>query len=585
MEFADRSLSVSRVRNSRRSLSGLRWLFALTPFTVVFAIGLVAPLWLLAQYAVGEGSAWQAVFDSPVEVHGLVTTFVIALETTVLCAIIGYAYAGTLVAVGPRLRAVMLAVAVLPFLVSTLVRSYGWIIVLGPHGPLNGVLGWFGIQGHFLYNRTGVVIGMVSLMLPVFLLPLYAVWSQVPDNLRKAARTLGANRVDAFLRVDLPLTLPGAAAGSLLVLVTSLGFFITPSLLGGESDRMVSQLIDLQLTRFVNLNGAAVLAALLLGAVAALLLCFRLLYPIELLFVQNANTVRRVKARRWKPRLAVPSAARRLALALTAAADHLPWAGISRVVAGLTGFFFLVPLLIVIPISLTGNAYLKFPPSSFSLRWFEQIVSEPQWREAALHSLIVGVLAVLIALAVGLPAAFALARSGMSNRLKGVVLMLVALPVMIPPIVLALGVYVWFLEEHLLASLPALALVQALLGVPFVTVIVMSSLRDFDIRLERAGRSLGASWLSTMRLITLPLIKRAIWAGVLFAFLQSFDELLIARAVTGSGTQTLPVVMWNGANEQISPALGAVSVMLMAITFGLFTLVVLVRRRIDRKVI
>jgi ABC-type spermidine/putrescine transport system permease subunit II len=244
--------------------------------------------------------------------------------------------------------------------------------------------------------------------------------------------------------------------------------------------------------------------------------------------------------------------------------------------------FFVIPLIIVVPISLTGSSYLKFPPSSLSLRWFETILSEPQWRLAALHSLIVGVLAVVIALVVGLPVAFALARSKMSTHIKGIVLLISTLPVMVPPIVLALGVYVWYLEQHLLNSLPALALVQALLGLPFVIIIVMSALRDFDERLERAARSLGAGRLRTLRIITLPLIKRAIWAGVLFAFLQSFDELLIARAVTGVTTQTLPVVLWNGANEQISPGLGAVSVMLMAVTFVAFATATFARNRIGR---
>jgi len=570
-----------RARGRGRRLQW-RWLLAFVPFALLFAVALVAPLYILFEYAVGNSTSWSGVFHSPVQVDGLVRTLAISLETTAICIVVGYAYAGAVVGARPRLRALLLGIAVLPFLVSTLVRSYGWIVVLGPNGPLNGMLGWFGLHAGFLYNRLGVMIGMVSIMLPFFILPLYAVWSQVPDNLRRAARTLGANRVDAFLRVDLPLTLPGAAAGTLLVFITSMGFFITPSLLGGEHDRMVSQLIDEQLTRLVDLNGAAVLAVLLLAAVVLLLVLFRFFYPIELLFVQDARTLEESAATRGSGRVrrALPRrpGGGRALLAVTRVADVLPWHRICQLLAGATAVFFVIPLLIVIPISLTGESYLHFPPSSLSLRWFHQVLGDPTWREAALHSLIAGVLAVSIALAVGLPAAFALVRSRMSSRVKGLVMLLATLPVMLPPIVLALAMYAWYLQEHLLDSLPALALAQALLGLPFVIVIVMSALRDFDERLERAARSLGARWRTTLRLVTLPLLKRAIWAGVLFAFLQSFDELLIARAVTGVGTQTLPVVMWNGANEQISPALGAVSVLFMLVTLAALGALALIRR-------
>jgi ABC-type spermidine/putrescine transport system permease subunit II len=193
-------------------------------------------------------------------------------------------------------------------------------------------------------------------------------------------------------------------------------------------------------------------------------------------------------------------------------------------------------------------------------------------------------MAVFIVALVGIPAAFGLARSSMSTRWKGVWLLLSFAPLIVPIIVIAVATFVWFLELRFVGSTLALAAAHATLGLPFVVVIVAAGLRDFDERLEVAARSLGAKPRAVYRRITLPLILPAVLSGLFFAFLISFDEFLIARGVTRVGSETLPLRLWNGIRDEISPALAVVSVISIVITILLFlSAFLLLRRRSARR--
>ncbi|MDQ3688665.1 MAG: ABC transporter permease subunit [Chloroflexota bacterium] len=542
-------------------------MLAIAPFGVLLASVLVVPVLIFGSYAFEDGnSSWVTLWTSPGKLNSIGLTLEIAAQTTAICAALAYLYVAGLMRAGPRLRRLLLLAVIVPFLTSILVRSYAWIIVLGNQGPLNAVVRWvFGPDANLqlLYNRSGVLIGMVHVLLPLFVLPLYAVVADIPPNLTRAARTLGANRVEAYLRVLLPLSLPGAAAGAVLVFVSALGFFVTPSLLGGLQETMVAQLIQRELSTFVDLPDAAVLAIVLMSGVLAILAAFRLFYPIELLFIRSQVTVQhRQRQRRAPSGLGRPGRRWPLGsarLALTGGLSRLPWDTICWAGTLLVAAFFLVPLIIVIPVSFTGEAFLHFPPDSYSLRWYEAVIKDPLWQRAFVNSLLTGAVATLLAAVIGLPLAFALVRAHLSQRVRGLLVLLVVLPALVPLIVLAIGVFVWYLRIGLIANSWSLAAAHALLGLPFLVLVVMAALRDFDARLERAARSLGAGPLNTLRLITLPILSRAIAAGLLFAFLVSLDELLIALAVTDFVTATLPVRLWEGANEEISPALAVVS--------------------------
>jgi ABC-type spermidine/putrescine transport system permease subunit II len=241
------------------------------------------------------------------------------------------------------------------------------------------------------------------------------------------------------------------------------------------------------------------------------------------------------------------------------------------------------PLAVVIPVSLTNQSYIQFPPSSYSFRWFRSVLGDPSWRAAAAHSLVASGVAVAIVFGVGMPAAFWIARSKLSARTRGAFMLAATIPVVLPLIVLALGVYIWYLEIHTVGSLLFLGIAQATLGLPFLVISVTVALRNFDVRLERASRSLGASGLTTMRLVTLPLIAAAVLSGLILAFFQAFDELLMALNVTNSTSMTLPVKMWIGATQELSPALATVSVLLLLATAVGFVCAVLPLRISQRR--
>lgn len=556
----------------------LRPLAGVAPFGAVQIFAFWIPLLLFLSFAFGgRGTPWADLYSSSAKISSVRQTVLTAAEVTLICAVLAYVYVGALLVASPRWRAVLLLCVVVPFLTSIVVRTYAWTIVLGTSGPINAALrAAFGPNGgiDFIYNRSGVLIGMVHVLLPMFVLPLYAVASQIPQNLNRAARTMGANRVAAWFAVDLRLGLSGAAAGAALVFIQALGFFVTPAMLGGLGDTMIAQFIDRDMRSTANLGAAASLSLVLVGAVALCVVIFRLFYPLETLFLRSApitETIEHGTAKQARTGLVPAAVAERsdqIWLFVSDAFSGLPWSWLARTGGALIVLFFLMPLVVVLPVSLTGDEFLQFPPQSYDGRWYPRVLLDPDWRLAILNSLRVGVMAVAITLAVALPLSFVIVRSRLPQSLRGLLVGMLLLPAIVPTIILAVGVYVWFLEMKLIASLSGLAVAHAVLGLPFTVLILVSALRDFDPRLEQAARSLGAGPSLTLALVTLPLLFIPLVTGALLAFLSSFDELLIARAVTNFDTVTLPVKLWNGANEEISPALGVISVVSMTVTLA-----------------
>lgn len=242
----------------------------------------------------------------------------------------------------------------------------------------------------------------------------------------------------------------------------------------------------------------------------------------------------------------------------------------SAVVAAV-GVFLVLPTLIVLPMSFSGAAMLVFPPAGFSLRWYRAFFTDPGWQAAAWHSLAVAVTAAAIATVLGTLAAVALVRGRVP--LAGLFRSLLLLPMIVPAIVTAVAAFRVFSLLGLTDTLPGLGLAHALLGLPFVVINVSAVLRRTDPRIEAAARSLGASPWRAFRRVTLPLIFPGVAAGAVFAFLTSFDEVVVALFLTGIDSTTLPVQMWSGIRFEINPVVAAVSVLLVALStagFGLF---------------
>jgi putative spermidine/putrescine transport system permease protein len=260
----------------------LAWLgvFFVYPIGQLFYASLFTPALSLDSYA--------KLGSSPVYLKVFVNTFEISATVTLIALLLGYPLAFLLATAGRRAAGLLMIGIVLPLWTSVLVRTYAWMVLLGRRGLVNEGLQTMGLTDAplpLLYNRLGVTIGMVHVLLPFMVLPIYSVMKGIDVDLLKAAQNLGANRRQAFLRVYLPLSLSGLATGCLVVFVTALGFFVTPALLGGRGDTMIAMLIDVQVSQLLDWGLGSALAVVLFAVTAAILLAVQRLTGAERLWV------------------------------------------------------------------------------------------------------------------------------------------------------------------------------------------------------------------------------------------------------------------------------------------------------------
>jgi putative spermidine/putrescine transport system permease protein len=228
------------------------------PIVLMLSWSVAAPPDVLAHYG--------QIFERAVYLKVLGNTFRIALIATAVCVVLGYPLAYWMRGLSPGRQLIALALVVLPFWVSILVRTYAWIVILGNDGAVNRTLQGLGLAAplSFLYNEFGVILGTVNVLLPFLVLPLFASMLRLDDRLFQAAASLGASDWTVFWRVFWPLTLPSLAAGAILVFILTLGFFITPAILGGGRVPMIANMLDLLINRLPRWELAAAISTVLL---------------------------------------------------------------------------------------------------------------------------------------------------------------------------------------------------------------------------------------------------------------------------------------------------------------------------------
>jgi putative spermidine/putrescine transport system permease protein len=237
-----------------------------------------------------------------------------------------------------------------------------------------------------------------------------------------------------------------------------------------------------------------------------------------------------------------------------------------RLYVGLAFAFLIAPLLVVFPISLSSSEYLQFPPPGLSLRWYQQYFGSPAWIDATVRSVVIGT-----------AVAYAVVR-GRSPLLR-IAERAVLAPIVVPSIVISVSIYGVFASLRLVGTWYAVALAHTLLALPFVVVVVAAGLRAVDPALERAAQGLGASRLGAVWHATLPQIRPSLITAALFAFVISFDELVIALFLTGAQA-TLPKRMFENITFAIDPTIAAVSVVKIMVVLAALLLSGVVVRRI-----
>ncbi|SFI46949.1 mannopine transport system permease protein [Bosea sp. OK403] len=243
--------------------------------------------------------------------------------------------------------------------------------------------------------------------------------------------------------------------------------------------------------------------------------------------------------------------------------------------------FLLLPTLVIAPMSVGPERYLRFPPNGFSLRWYAEYFADPDWVNATLFSLEVGIIATLAATVIGTMLALALVRGRLPG--KGLIELLVIGPVIVPHIALAVAMFLVFEQLRLTGTLLGFAMAHSILALPFVVFTVLAALYRFDADLERAAVSCGASPLRTFRHVTLPLIAPGVVSAALFAFIISFDEAVVSFFISNLDRKTLPRKMFEDIDYNISPTLAAVATMLTLLTVTALVGSHLVKSRLDRR--
>ncbi len=254
---------------------------------------------------------------------------------------------------------------------------------------------------------------------------------------------------------------------------------------------------------------------------------------------------------------------------------------LARLGAALIVVAMVAPILVVFPISLSGTRYMTFPPTSWSWQWYTAFFTVPEWTWAALYSFQIGILSTLLALALGIPAAIGLSQAGF--RGKGAVAALFVAPLVLPLIIVAIALYFAFARIGLTGTTPGLVIAHAMLSLPFVIVVLLAALAQFDPRLEKAAASLGASRFTAFRTVTLPLIRPGIVSAALLGFLASFNEFIVALFMVRSDRVTLPIQFWKGLRFETNPTIAAVASMLIVLTVLSLGLAELMRMRGARR--
>jgi putative spermidine/putrescine transport system permease protein len=569
----------------RRRVSGSLWLVSAAlalmlptyayPMLQLLAESLNAPDWSGANYA--------AVFDDPAFWPVLTRTFVMSGQVTLLCGLVGYPVAYAMLRASPRWRALITLAVVLPLWTSTLVRSYAWVIILGQDGVINQLLAALGLSSRpiqFLYTRFAILIGFVQVMLPYFVFPLHGVMTRIDLRLVAAAQSIGASPRRAFLAVFFPLSLPGVASGAILIFILTLGFFVTPTLLGGLREITYVMLIERQVNALLNWNMAAAMSVVFLVFTALIVALASRFLGFS---AGDRGNTKSVDAA-WLGRLSIwlatrfvrPGRERTDSIADSARTPRgIGWGLRLYVVAVIA--FILLPITLFFPLGFSDAPYLAFPPTSFSLRWYANYFDRPDWMAPTWMSLRVAFITMTVATLVGGLAAIGLSRARFrgSNLILGFLLS----PMIVPHLIIAVGLYFQLSRLRLVGTATGLVLGHLVLALPIVIVVLLNALKNIDLMPEQAARSLGAGPLRAFFGTTLVAIRPSVISAALFAFLASFEDVIMALFMSGVSASTLPKRMWDSIVLEIDPTVAAVSSLTVVVSTALFLLTQLSSRR------
>lgn len=515
---------------------------------------------------------YERVLSTGTNLNILLNTLKMGLLVTLVSLAAGYPVAYLLTRMKSRAFSIVTVFILIPLFTAFLIRTYAWIVILGRQGIVNNTLIWLGLISEplpLLNTTFAVVIGMTHVFIPMAIFTMFSSMVRINHDLGLAAQILGAKPAQAFLRVYFPMTLPAVFSAGILIFIVAIGFYITPSLLGGPADTMISQLIVVQMTTLLNFELGYASSIVLLLVTAAILFIASLFIPLEMIWSSSAVSSERSPGLISRAMAALKRMAHPLLVAaetlihlvtrplLTTNARWL-WAYTILMLVFLTA-----PLVVVVILSFSSSPFVVFPPPGFSLRWWEKLATATDWHASFLFSIKLGVVSALVATAIGTMGAFWLVRTTLP--IKRPLFLFSLAPLMVPVVIIATSLYVFEARIGVLGTFTGLVIGHTLLCVPYVIVVMAAALSNFDESLEKAAAVHGARPLQVLRMVTLPILKPSLLTAGLLAFLTSFDELLVGLFLIGRQTPPLPIKFWGDIKYQIDPLLSTASTLIVVL--------------------
>jgi spermidine/putrescine transport system permease protein len=457
--------------------------------------------------------------NKPIYLLLLFKSILISLGATIVVILLAYPMAYFLAFRVTRHKITWLILITVPFITSYLLRVFAWKVILGFNGVINSGLVNLGLVekpvAFLLYNPTSVIITLAHTWAAVAILPIYVSLEKIDRSLLEAGSDLGDSRLERFLRITLPLSMPGVIAAALLVFIPTVGDYITPTLVGGTNGIMIGNVVQSLFGKGSNYPLGAAVSLVSMGVITILVCLF--LWGIGRRSTSRAEGV--VAARGAPARF-----------------DFL------AVYAVLYLVFLYGPVLLLPLFSFNDSVFVAFPLRGFTLQWYGEMLANDPLKAALYSSLKVGLGTAAVSTVLGVFAAKAVTRYRLPFR--GPLVGLIMLPLVVPSIIL--GIALLTLVIKVLGIEPSLYTIGAahtLICVPFAMLVMISRLEGFDKSLEEASQDLGESAWMTFWRVTLPLAMPGIVSSMLLCFITSFDEFLLAFFLSGNEA-TLPLYIW-----------------------------------------
>ncbi|MGK6312355.1 ABC transporter permease subunit [Neorhizobium sp. DT-125] len=489
--------------------------------------------------------------------YGVVAeTVLLGLGVTVLTALLGYPLAHWLARMPVKYRAVAFSVILIPLLTNVVVRSLGIILLLAPEGLINTVTGLVSIPParNMLFTHGAVAVALAQVFLPFMVLALYDNLQNTSPRVHEAAESLGASPAVRFLTVDLPLSLPGLRSGAIIVFLMASTTYVSATLLGGKKVWTTGMLVLQEAIKNLNAPLASALAIIM----TATGLLFAALCTIGL--------NRLMPWLRHKP--SQPIGIPRWIVPVVDILGPI----VSKLLLAFALLLLLLPLVLV-----CIQSFNDVPQATasgfrgFTLKWYEQVFFAGTYADAFWISVQLAVTSMLVAVALALPAAFALARFPFRGR--SALLAFWLLPMSLPHV--AIGVGMLRLLQLYVAIPPFLGLVaiHVIVILPFAITLLTTSVMTLDRAQEEAAASLGASPVQRFFLVVMPGLAPGLFAAGIVGFLLSFGEVTVTSFLTTARLTTLPVRIYAESTFSLEPTAHAISAVLILFTVIALTLV------------